>query len=237
MSELFFEDQESKTVPYYHDRPPQYDSCQSSQDVLTTVIENERTCRILIQRLNSLGTEMADVAENSDKPTDSDHLLRAELLLEMSRLFAEGSHISRELADIYKERPGPNSELYVAMSRLTFSEFDRTYASLRRNANRQIQDELGQDHTDRTDCSESEFEYNSQCTSEMNEREGTGDLTHDPPCSCDRFLELSAKVDEIHDKLGQSLQSHETANVSETIHDTPAKRPRSFWRRIMKHPL
>jgi hypothetical protein len=58
MSELF-ESQESKTVPYCDDRPPQYDPCQPSQDVLTSVIENEHTGRILAQRLKELETKLS----------------------------------------------------------------------------------------------------------------------------------------------------------------------------------
>ncbi|KAJ5976806.1 hypothetical protein N7501_000148 [Penicillium viridicatum] len=58
MSELLCESQESKTGPGCDDRPPQYDSCQPSQDLLTSVIENEHTRRILLQRLDNLGTEL-----------------------------------------------------------------------------------------------------------------------------------------------------------------------------------
>ncbi|CAI7647097.1 unnamed protein product [Penicillium viridicatum] len=205
MSELLCESQESKTGPGCDDRPPQYDSCQPSQDLLTSVIENEHTRRILLQRLDNLTTEFLNLADKN--ATETDYLL-------LDELFREGSHMATELADVYKERTVGNTELYTAMLRLTASEFDQTYASLNRDPNRQMRHEG----------------YNSQRSLRTKQIEGTGS-----PCSCDRLLELSAKVDKINDQLGQSLQSHDTANAGKTTHDTPAKPPRSFWKRILKH--
>ncbi|KAJ5401043.1 hypothetical protein N7465_011532 [Penicillium sp. CMV-2018d] len=212
MSELLCESQESKTGPGCDDRPPQYDSCQPSQDLLTSVIENEHTRRILLQRLDNLGTEILNLTDKN--PTDTDYLLLDELFQGMARLCAEGMYTATELANVYKERIVGNTELYTAMVRLTASEFDQTYASLRRDPNRQMRHEG----------------YNSQRSLRTKQIEATGS-----PCSCDPFFELSAKVDKINDQLGQSLQSHDTANVGKTTHDTPAKPPRSFWKRILKH--
>lgn len=233
MSELFSEIQESKTVPYCHDRPPQYDSSQPSQDVLTSVIENEHTRRMLAQRLDNFGTGCLNLADTT--PTETDYLQRAELLLKMSQLYTEGMQVATELADVYKERSIQNTELYTAMSRLTDSEFNRTYASLRRDPNPQVQHKLAQDHKNRGDCDERDCGYNSQCSLGTKQIEAAGDCTCDSPCSWDRFFELSAKVDMINDKLGQSLQCHDTANISKTTHDAPAKPPRGFWKRISKH--
>lgn len=149
-----------------------------------------------------MGTELVNLAEK--KPTDTDYLLLEGLFQEMGRLFTEAARMATELANVYKERIVGNTELYTAMLRLTVSEFDQTYASLRRDPNRQMQHEG----------------YNSQRSLRTKQIEGAGS-----PCSCDRFFELSAKVDKINDQLGQSLQSH----------DTPAKPRRSFWKRTFKH--
>lgn len=128
------EGQESKKVPYCHDHPPQYDSCQPSPDLLTSVIENEHDVRMLAQRLDILCNEFYSFAKNT--PSQTDYPRIAEFCLEISRLFAEGVPIGTELANLFKECTDPNTELYIAMSRLTQSEFDRTYASLRRDPNR-----------------------------------------------------------------------------------------------------
>ncbi|KAJ5696964.1 hypothetical protein N7536_007376 [Penicillium majusculum] len=229
MSELLFESQESKAGPDCDDRPPQYDSCQPSQDILTSVIENEHTRRILLQRLDNLGTEFLKLAENN-KPTETDYLLFAELLLEMGRSFTEAMQVTTQLGNIYKERTVRNTELYIAMSRLTASEFNQTYASLRRDPNQQMRHELDQDHKDGGDCYDRDCGSNSQRSLETKQIEGAGS-----PCSCDRFFELSAKVDKINNQLGQSLQSHDTVNVSKTTHNTPAKARRGFWKRNLKH--
>ncbi|CRL23389.1 unnamed protein product [Penicillium camemberti] len=218
MSELLFKSQESKTGPDYDDRPPQYDLCQLSQDVLTSVIENEHTRRILLQRLDDLGTEFLNLSEN--KPTETDYLLLAELLLDMGRSYTEAMQVATQLGNIYKERTVRNTELYIAMSRLTASEFNQTYASLRRNPNRQMRHELAHDHKDRGDFYGRDCGSNSRRSLDTKQIEGAGS-----PCSCDRFFEPSAKVDKINDQLSQSLQSH----------DTPAKPRRSFWKRTFKH--
>lgn len=166
------------------------------------LFENEHTRRILHQRIDNLGTEIINLTEEK-KPTDTDYVLFEEVSQELSRKFTEVAHIIAELANVYKERVAGNTELYTAMLRLTVSEFDQTYASLRRDPNRQMQHEG----------------YNSQHSLGIKQVEGSGS-----PCFCDRFFELSTKVDKINDQLGQSLQCH----------DTPAKPPRSFWKRILK---
>jgi hypothetical protein len=61
MSGLSVQDQESKAVPCYHDRPPQYYSRQPSQDLLTSVIEIEQTRRILKQWLEDVDKEVENL--------------------------------------------------------------------------------------------------------------------------------------------------------------------------------
>ncbi|KAJ6189034.1 hypothetical protein N7519_003942 [Penicillium mononematosum] len=232
MSELF-ESQEPKTVPCCDDPPPQYDPCQPSQDVLTSVIENEHTRRILAQRFIKWGTELYNLGKKN--PTDTDYLMLAELFQELGQLCAEGVQVATELGNIYKERTVRNTGLYTAMERLTDSEFNRTYASLgREDANQQMRHQLARDHEDHGDCYR-DCGYNSQRPLGTKQIQGAGDCTCDSPCSSDRFFELSAKVDKINDKLGQSLQSNDTASVSKTTHDAATKPPRSFWKRILKH--
>lgn len=79
------------------------------------------------------------------KSTRPNYHLSSEVCLELSGYFAEGSQISAKLANIMKERTVETTELYTAMSRLTVSEFNRTYASFKRDTTRQIQHELAQD--------------------------------------------------------------------------------------------
>lgn len=64
MSELAVEGQVSKTAPYCHDLPPQYDSSQPSQDLLTSVIENVQTARKLLQWVDDLDKEVVNIGEN-----------------------------------------------------------------------------------------------------------------------------------------------------------------------------
>ncbi|KGO72750.1 hypothetical protein PITC_057260 [Penicillium italicum] len=240
MSELSFESQESKTAPSCHDRPPQYDSCHPSQDVLTSVIENEHTRRMLLQRVDELNTEVLDFTDNKEPTDETDYHMVAEYALGMARLCGELVQVSTELANIYKERTVRNTELYIAMSRLTVCEltvceFNRTYASSRQGSNRQVRHEPAQDHDSRADCYNRDCGDNCQRSLRTKQIEGDRHCTCDSPCSCDRFFELKAKVEEINDKLGQSLQSHDTANVSKMTHDARAKPSKSFWKRILKH--
>ncbi|KAJ5584428.1 uncharacterized protein N7459_004228 [Penicillium hispanicum] len=235
MSKPLVEDQESKKV---HDPPPGYNSCQPSQDILASVVENEHARRKLNRRLIGMATELIDLT--ADEPDQNDYPLLAELVRDMGQLFTEGAQLTMELANVYKERPIQNTELHIAMSRLTESEFDQAYASLRRDPNQQMQHKLAQDH--KGDCYDKDQEYNSQRSLGTKQAEEAGDCTRDSPCSCDQFFELStkvdfvsARVDKINDKFDESLQSHATANISKMTDDMPAKPPRSFWKRIWKH--
>ncbi|KAJ5159557.1 uncharacterized protein N7482_006561 [Penicillium canariense] len=232
MSEVFSEGQESKTVPSCHDRPPQYDSGQPSQDLLTSLIENEHARRTLTQQGIHITDKFDNWADEIDKkPTHTDCLFVAELFLEIGQLFTELGHISTETANLYKERAVQNTKLYTTMGRLTDSEFDQMYASLKRDPSRQMRHKLAQD---RCDCYDRDCGSNSQRYSGSKQIDGTGDSTFDSPCSHDQFFELLAKVDKINDKLGQNLQSHDTVNVSKTTDDAAAKPHWNFWKRIMR---
>jgi hypothetical protein len=168
-------------------------------------------------------------------PTETDYLLLAEFNLELGQLFTEGIQITTKLANIYKERTVENTDLYTAMSRLSDSEFNRTKASFRRDPNQQMRYELAQDHNGGDDSYDRDCGYNYQRSLRAKQMEGTGDCSCDSPRPCDRFFELSAKVDKINDKLGQGLQSNDMVDVSKTTDDALAKPPRSFWKRILRH--
>ncbi|CAG7943063.1 unnamed protein product [Penicillium nalgiovense] len=191
-----FESQASKTVPYCDDRPPQYDPCQPNQDVLTSVVENEHTRRVLIQRLEELDRKILSLSERN--PIEIDYFQAVNFFLELGQLCTEGVQISTESANIHKERTIQNTELYTAMSRLTDTEFNRTYASLGRDSNRLMRHELDQDHEDRGNCYR-DCGNDSQRSLVKKQIEGVEDCTCDSPCSRDRFFELSAKMDKIND--------------------------------------
>lgn len=136
MSELSSEGKESKTLRSYHDQPPQYDSDQPSQDILICVIENEHTYRTLLQRLDDLEEEWLEFTNYMSKVADCNYLLASEKILELAGVFKEMAQVVTELANICKERTTQITELYIAMSRLTDSEFNRTYDSLKRDPKR-----------------------------------------------------------------------------------------------------
>jgi hypothetical protein len=110
-----------------------------------------------------------------------------------------------KLSNVLKERK-ENPEIYIAMERLSDSEFNRAYASLKQNPNRQMRRELTQNSQDRDDYF----------------------------CSSRRSLDAS-KVDGINDKLGQSPPSYDiAASVRKASDSAPAKPPRSFWKKFWK---
>lgn len=125
-----FEGQGSNEVPSYHDDPPEYDS---KPDQLTSVIENVHDERILGSQL----VEILEKLEAYEKVKDLndeelDYSVKAEIFFTVSTFLAEGAEIGTNLANLYKERAGQNHGLHLALSKLTDSEFDQTYASLGR---------------------------------------------------------------------------------------------------------
>lgn len=214
MSELSFKGQESNEVPYLHDCPPQYDPCETSQDVLTLVIENEQKRRALCQKSEVMSTECLKLTDRMDTKSEIFHT--PDSVLKLARFFKEMAEMTTELADIYKERTA-NKELYTAMSKLTDSELNQTHASLKREPNQRMRHELSQDNKNRDDCP------------------GKDPVCGSPPRSSGQFIGLSASADNINDQPGQLFQSDDSANASMTIHDAPATPHRSFWKRIWKH--
>ena len=197
------ETQEVKPVSDCHPSP-QYQLSEPSPDVLTSVIENERQRRLAMQQCTKLGTELEDLTENHHMH-DDDVLLTIDYLEKLSPLLKETMQWSAKLSIILKERI-ENPEIYIAMRRLSDSEFDRAYASLKQNPNRQMRRELAQSSQARDDYF----------------------------CSSGQLLE-SSKVDNMSDKLGQSPPSYDmAASVWKASESAPAKPPRSSWKKFWK---
>ena len=206
MSELLDGSQESKPVSDCHGPSPQYYLCEPSPDVLTSVIENERTLRLALQQLIKIGTELGNLAENHPM-NDDDLPLLIDYAEKLLPLLKEQVQLVTELSNVLKERTVENPEIYIAMERLSDSEFNRACASLKRNINRQMRGELAQNCQDRDDYF----------------------------CSSGRLFESSKKVDNMNDELSQSLPSYDmAANVRKASDSAPAKPPRRFWKKFWK---
>lgn len=95
------------------------------------------------------------------------------------------------------------------MQRLSNSEFNRAYASLKRNPNSQVGVKLAQDSQDYDDS------FLSSVLSEQ-------------------LYESSEEEDDMDDKVGQSLPSYEAvAKIQKATGSAPAK-PRSFWKKLWR---
>jgi hypothetical protein len=203
MSELLGS-QELKPVFDCHPSP-QYHLCEPSPDVLTSVIEIERTRRLALQQFMKLQTELENLAENHPMHDDSVPLM-IDYLEKLFLLLKEGMQLVTNLSNVLKERI-ENPEIYIAMERLSDSEFNRAYASLKQNTNRQMRRELAQNSQDRDD-----YFFSSG-----------------------RLLE-SSKVNNMNDKLGQSPPYYDmAASVRKASDSAIAKPPRSFGKKFWKH--
>lgn len=145
MSKVFLEGQGSNIASYHHDCPPNYDSCQPSQDLLRFVIENEYSFRESYQQLDILNKKMDKYEKDVPRSADGNYILSSKILLDMSGFFAEASQVSTALANVLQERTVQNNLLHTAISRLTISEFDCVYASLKQDSTRQIRQKLAKE--------------------------------------------------------------------------------------------
>ncbi|CAI7650018.1 unnamed protein product [Penicillium viridicatum] len=207
MSELLGS-QELKLVSDCHPSP-QYHLCEPDLDMLTSVIENERTRRLVLQQLDKLETELDDLTESHPiHDNDSDIPLKIDYLEKLSLILKEEIQLVGKSIKALKERT-ENPEIYIAMGRLSDSEFNRAYASLKQNPNRQIRKELAQNSQD--------------CDGYF--------------CSSKRLLE-SLKVDNMNNKLGSSPPSYDiAASVRKASDSAPLKPPQSFWKKFWKYLL
>ncbi|KAJ5382223.1 hypothetical protein N7517_000134 [Penicillium concentricum] len=204
MSELLGS-QELKPVSDCH-LSPQYHLCEPNPDMLTSVIENERTRRLVLQQCEKIETELDDLIENHPvHDDDKDIALRIDYLEKLSLFLEEETQLIGKSIKALKERI-ETPEIYIAIGRLSDSEFNRACASLKQNPNRQIRKELAQKSQD--------------CDNYL--------------CSSMRLLG-SLKVDDMNDKLSLNPPSYNTAASVRTASDSaPSKPPQSFWKRIRK---
>lgn len=175
--------------------------------MLTSVIENERTRRLVRQQWEKIETELDDLIENHPMhDDDKDIVLRIDYLEKLSLFLKEEIQLIGKSIKALKERI-ENPEVYIAMARLSDSEFNRAYASLKQNPNRQMRRELAQNSQD---C-------------------------NDYFCSSGRLLE-SSKVNNMNDKLGENPPSYDiTASVWKASDSAIAKPPRSFGKKFWKY--
>ncbi|KAJ5369726.1 uncharacterized protein N7496_005818 [Penicillium cataractarum] len=139
MSGLSTQSLGSQAAPGYHDPPPPYYSAQPSQDTLAWIMENEHTRRVLLQRLDDMDEEF-DIFCAEQRPTGVDYLQVAERCQEGGRILIEQGLIATDLAKVMRERANREwNDLYIALSKLTDSEFNQTYASFKQDPNQQIQ--------------------------------------------------------------------------------------------------
>ncbi|KAJ5087684.1 hypothetical protein N7456_011300 [Penicillium angulare] len=214
------------------DSPPQYGSYQPQppSDALIAVIENKRSCRKLVEELEELSKRaLLEVEARLMTTGVTDYCSQAmEAALEISRSFKEMERVSRELSKIFKERAFQNNDLHIAMSKLTESELDRTYASLRRDSPARGHKEGG------------DYECNSQQPSETKQTKDSGNYTYDLPYSHESFFKPGVNVDKLHNQLGQgqslqdqSLQTPDAVGVPNKNCESPKNRLLSFWKKFV----
>jgi hypothetical protein len=94
--------------PCCHDLPPQDDSSQPSQGLLTSVIENGQAIRKLFQRMHDLDKEMTKMVENLDNKHFSienpDSNFFAEYFQESGRKTTEMTQVCTGMANFF-QRP------------------------------------------------------------------------------------------------------------------------------------
>ncbi|OQE44213.1 hypothetical protein PENCOP_c002G08570 [Penicillium coprophilum] len=112
--------------------------------MLTSVIENERTRRSVLQQCEKIKTELDDLMENHPMyDDDKDIMLKIDYLVKLSLFLEEEIQLIGTSIKALKERI-ETPEIYIALGSLSDSEFNRAYASLKQNPNRQIRNELDQ---------------------------------------------------------------------------------------------
>jgi hypothetical protein len=180
---------------------------------------------------------MVDDLKNKHHPMEApDWNLGAEFFQELGQKSTEMAQACTGMAKSLKDRAIHNTtDLYKALAKLDKSELQRTYDSLKRRPTWQMRHELAQNHEHSGECQDRDSVENSQTSSTTKQVERAGDCLSDSSCSCDRLVELSAKMDKINENLCQSLPSHDTVKISKVSVDTTAKLTVSFWKRVFKH--
>ncbi|OOQ89599.1 hypothetical protein PEBR_07547 [Penicillium brasilianum] len=228
MSEPSTQGSGSQPVPQCHEQPPQYYPTQPSQDTLASIIESEHARRTLLQKLNDMDEEI-DSEWPEEISTVLDYLERAERSQEIGRKFKELGQMFTEQGNALRKCANSKwTGVYIALSKLTDDEFNETYASSKRDPTQQKQHALAQDSQ-----VDSEYRYRDSVysSSTMNQRGSARECPSDSLCSCERFLKLSAKVDEIDERLSHA---YDPARISGMTGHTTVQSPKSFWRRIFR---
>ncbi|CAI7636329.1 unnamed protein product [Penicillium discolor] len=102
MSELLGS-QELKPVSDCH-LSPQYHLCEPNPDMLTSVIENERTRRLVLQQCEKMETELDDLIENHPMhDNDKDIMLKIDYLEKLSLFPKEQIQLTGKLIRALKE--------------------------------------------------------------------------------------------------------------------------------------
>ncbi|KAJ5900912.1 uncharacterized protein N7473_004982 [Penicillium subrubescens] len=183
--------------PCCHDLSPQDDSSQPSQGLLTSVIENEQAIRKQFQRMDDLDKEMTKMVENLDNKHFSIENPDWNFFAEYFQECVPGWQI------FFKDRTVHNTtKLYKVLSELDDSELQRAYDSLKRHSTWQMRHELAQNHERSRELQDRDSVGNSQTSSTTKQGERACDCLPGSSCSCDRLVELSAKMDKINEKLG-----------------------------------
>lgn len=102
-------------APCCYDFPPQYDSSQPSQDLLTSVIENVQTARKLLQRVDDLDKEVVDIAENFKNNPMRDWNLIVEFYYELGQKGTEMTQLCTGLAKNAKTAPLITPTSYIKL--------------------------------------------------------------------------------------------------------------------------
>jgi hypothetical protein len=193
----------------------------------------------LTQRLQDIDEEVDKLRRKMS--TKSSYLIKAELCQKIGQKRIEEGQIRIQFAGVFKKWAGEHGHLLYALSKLTENEFYRTYASLKRDANWQIQHALAADNQDGSNCHDRDSGNNFPGTSMTNCGRRAGDYTHnsvcthDCLCSDDRFVNLLATMEQINEKLDKSLLSYYKADLLKWTDHMTAKSSRTFWKRILKH--
>lgn len=141
--------------------PPQYEShYQSQDDILITVIQNERRFREWARKIGDLDPRFEKIFDSSFQG-DLRCPKGLEYVLQGGRLLDEMTDLSREVTNILEEiiSHGQN-ELYDAMKKLSDTELDRVFASSKLGTTSHRQHELTWNHKNNID-GHGNFKYKS----------------------------------------------------------------------------
>lgn len=144
-----------------NDSPPQYESNYQSQDnILITVIQNEKSFREWARKMGDLDPRFEKFFDSSFEG-DLSYPTGLEYVLQGGRLLDEMTDLFKEATNILEERIAHSqNELYDAMKKLSDTELDRVFASSKLGTTSHSQPELTWNHKNNID-GHGNFKYNS----------------------------------------------------------------------------